>query len=284
MTKQPPAPPKSPPPPPGGSGRAKTKSFVVAPWTGHGEGEKIVLYGPSGMGKTTLASMAPDPVFIGCDDGGRKIVNPKTGEPVLHIPGIDTFGDVRDALRSDVFDDHQTIVIDTGTELQHWALPYMFATIRHEGGSTVSSIEGYGYGKGYRHWFDLMHSVLADIDRLVRKGKNVIILCQEATMQETNVAGENYAKAGPDLFHTDKNSIRNDWISWTDHVFRITWENAVVDSKKKKISLVTGRMISTHPDASFFAKSRGSKFADAPAVSFESPSDDSLWQILFGGE
>jgi hypothetical protein len=278
MAKQPPAPPKAPPPPAGPSSKA-SKKFQVAPWTGHGEGEKIILYGPSGMGKTTLASMAPDPVFIGCDDGGRKIVNPKTGEPVLHVPGIETFGDVRDALRSDVFDDHQTIVIDTGTELQHWALPYMFATIKHEKGHTVSSIEGYGYGKGYRHMYDHMHGVLADLDRLVRNGKNVLVLCQEAAMQETNTSGENYSKAGPDLFHTDKTSIRNDYISWSDHVFRITWENAVVDSKK--ISPVTGRMVNTHPDASFFAKSRGSKFANMPAVSFESPDDDSLWQVLF---
>jgi len=282
----PPPPPKAPlgaPPAPPLSGTViSTRTFTVAPWTSEGEGEKIILYAPSGMGKTTLAAMAPDPVFIGCDDGGRKIVNPLTGHPVLHVPGIESFADVRGALRSPVFDDHQTVVIDTVTMLQHWALPHMFTTIKHEKGHTVRNIEGYGFGKGYRHQFDTMHEVLTDLDALVKRGKNVILIAQAAPMQETNVAGENYFKDGPDLFHTDKNSIRNDYISWSDHVFRITWMDAQV--KDRKVAPVAGRMINVRPDASFFAKTRGVKFDDYPAVSFESKTDDSLWRILFGGD
>jgi len=278
----PPAPPKAPPAaPPVSSGAAiSTKTFTVAAWTGEGEGEKVILYGPSGMGKTTLAAMAPEPVFIGCDDGGRKICNPLTGQPVLHVPGVENFADVRGALHSPVFDDHKTVVIDTATELQHWCLPHMFATIKHDKGHAVKNIEGYGFGKGYRHMYDTMHAVLADLDALVRRGKNVILICQAASMQETNTSGENYFKDGPDLFHTDKNSIRNDYIAWSDHVFRITWENAVID--KRKISPVQGRMVNTRPDASFFAKSRGPKFADYPAVTFSGPNDNSLWRIMFG--
>ncbi len=258
------------------------KTFSVAPWIGSNEGEKILIYAPSGMGKTTLAAMAPDPVFIGIDDGGRKIVNPKTGQPVLHVPGVETFGDVRAALQSSVFDAHQTANIDTTTMLQHWALPHMFATIPHEKGSRVTSIEGYGYGKGYRHLFDLMHMVLADCDRLVRNGKNVILICQEAATAETNTAGENYLKSGPNLHHSDKASVRKDYIEWADHVFRIGWENAAVSDRK--ITPVSGRCINVKPDATFEAKSRGTAFADAPVVAFERPGDDSLWQFLFGGK
>lgn len=255
------------------------RSFIAVPWTGNNEGEKIILYGPSGMGKTTLAATAPDPVFIGCDDGGRKVRNPKTGKPVMHVPGVESFLDVRAALQSDVFDNCKTVVIDTGTELQHWALPYMFQTIPHEKGQRVTSIEGYGFGKGYRHLFDVMHLIQSDLDRLVRMGKNIIILCQSAAMNETNTGGENYLKDGPDLHHSDKCSVRNNFIAWADHVFRINWENASVDNKK--ITPVSGRMIQTYPDATFHAKSRGTTFADAPVVAFERPDDDSLWRYLF---
>jgi len=234
------------------------------------------------MGKTTLAATSPDPVFVGCDDGGRKILNPKTGQPVLHVPGVETFGDVRAALQSSVFDDHASVVLDTVTMLQHWALPYMFATIKHEKGATVSSIEGYGYGKGYRHLFDMMHMVLADCDRLIKQGKNIILIAQEAATAETNTAGENYLKSGPDLHHSDKASVRRDYIQWSDHVFRVTWENAAVEDRK--IAPVKGRVINVRPDATFEAKSRGSAFADTEVVAFAEPSDDSLWQILFGGK
>lgn len=264
------------------SASAPRKNFTVVPWTCSG-GRKIICYGPSGMGKTTLASMAPNPVFIGTDDGGRLICNPKTNEPVKHVGGVTEFGDVKAVLQApDIFDGFDSVVLDTGTNLQHWALPYMFAAIRHDKGHTVSSIEGYGYGKGYRHFFDTMHSVLADLDRLVRRGKNVVILCQSAPVNITNTSGENYLKDGPDLYHTDKCSVRNDWISWSDYVFRITWENAVIDSRK--ISPVASRMISTRPDATFEAKSRGTEFRDYPAVTFSEPADDSLWRILFGSK
>ena len=56
------------------------KTFQVKTWSGDKEGEKVIAYADSGMGKTTLASMAPSAVFIGLDDGGRKILNPKTNE------------------------------------------------------------------------------------------------------------------------------------------------------------------------------------------------------------
>ncbi len=278
--------PKAPPPAPPLSAAlpVSNKQFSIAPWTGEGEGEKIIIYGPSGMGKTTLAAMAPDPVFIGCDDGGRQIRNPLTGEPVLHVPGVETFADVRGALRSGLFSDHKSVVIDTATEMQHWALPYMFSTIKagKDSSTTVKSIEGYGYGKGYRHLYDTMHGVLADLDQLVRKGINVILVCQSAPMQETNTSGENYFKDAPDLFHTDKNSVRNDYIAWVDHVLRITWQNAIVTDRK--VAPVVGRMINTCPDASFFAKSRGGKLKEYPAVAFADEADDSLWRALFSEE
>jgi hypothetical protein len=258
------------------------RAFTTAPWAAADQGEKIILYGPSGMGKTTLASTAPKPVFIGCDDGGRKTRNPKTGEPVMHVAGVESFADVRAALQSDVFDDYKTIVIDTGTELQHWAMVYMFAVIPHEKGQRVSSIEGYGFGKGYRHLFDTMHLIQSDLDRLVRLGKNIIILCQSAAMNETNTGGENYLKDGPDLQHSDKCSIRNNFIAWADHVFRLNWENASVDNKK--ITPVSSRMVQTYPDATFHAKSRGTILADSPVIAFSEPADDSLWQMLFPEE
>lgn len=279
--------PKKSPPPPLSVAVASNKKFSVAPWVGAGQGEKIILYAPSGMGKTTLAAMAPDPVFIGCDDGGRKILNPLTGQPVSYVTdeqgqGVQTFGDVRAVLQSSVFDGYETIVLDTVTMLQHWVLPYMFATIPHDKGHRVSSIEGYGYGKGYRHLFDTMHSILCDCDRLVRQGKNIILIAQEAAVAETNTAGENYLKSGPDLHHSDKFSVRKDYISWADHVFRITWEYATVEDRK--IKPVSGRMINVRPDATFEAKSRGTVFAETEAVTFATSADDSLWQLLFGGK
>ena len=80
------------PPPVAGKTRVK-KTFTVGPWDGGLQGEKIVVYSVSGMGKTTLASLAKDAVIIGVDDGGRKIRNPLTGELLTVVRGVETFTD-----------------------------------------------------------------------------------------------------------------------------------------------------------------------------------------------
>ncbi|NOQ21605.1 MAG: AAA family ATPase [Candidatus Aegiribacteria sp.] len=263
---------------------AAPRNFTVAPWTGEGDGEKIIIYGPSGMGKTTLAAMAPDPVFIGCDDGGRRIRNPLTGEPVLHVPGIANFRDVQDALRSHVFDDHTSVVIDTGTVLQDWAIPHILTTVKHEKGYTVHKFEDYGYGKGFTHLYEAMYSIPVALERLVHMGKNIILLCQLRGSITGNAGGDDYVKTGPALYPGGKkgtNNIQAMYCEWVDHIFRIDWEGATVTDGK--IAPVSTRMVRVHPDATFEAKSRSNVFAEYPAVTFSKPNDDSLWRILFGG-
>jgi hypothetical protein len=261
------------------------KNFTIAPWLGENDGEKVILYAPSGMGKTTLASMAPSPVFIGLDDGGRRIRNPKTGEPVDVVQDVETYADVRAVLQSDILLNHQTVVIDTVTVLQDLTIPHMLQYIPHEKGHYVKRLEDYGFGKGYTHMYELMMAVLADLDRLVRRGKNILLLCQFRGAVRGNPSGEDYVKAGPALYPGSKKDVANiqaKYCEWADHIFRIDWENATVTDGK--IAPVSTRMVRTHPDATFEAKSRGTLFADYPAVTFSEPSDGSLWRILFGGE
>ena len=77
---------------------ADQKVFKAVAWTGAGEGIKAMIYGGSGIGKTTLAALLPNnPVFIGVDDGGRLIKHPVTGDDLMHFPGIETF-DVKSML------------------------------------------------------------------------------------------------------------------------------------------------------------------------------------------
>src|SRR4030067_329548 len=84
MTKLPSTPP---------TGKSK---FQVATCDGSGTGEKIILYGESGVGKSTLAMMAPKPIFICVDDGIRKLRHPVTEEPAQFVDGVTTFQDILD--------------------------------------------------------------------------------------------------------------------------------------------------------------------------------------------
>lgn len=258
------------------------KTFTIEKWDGSKSGEKIIIYGDYGMGKTTLASMAPNPVFIGLDDGGRKLHHPQTNELLAHIPGVDTFKDVRDALDACLDLDCQTVVIDTITELEMLAEPYTFKTVPLPKNAARQNLEAYGYGKGRNHMYDTMRLPLLNCDKLIATGKNIIAIAQLNCNKRTNDVGEAYLKEGPQLYHSEKGtSILNLWCRWSDHIFRVATQNIVVlEGKKKAFGDVT-RVINTVGGLSYEAKSRT---LDDPVISFSTKDDDSLWQLLFGGE
>lgn len=265
------------------------KTFQVAVWGGDNEGEKVIMYADSGMGKTTLASMLPTPTFAGLDDGGRKIRHPVTGEKLKNIPGIETFADFRTATQQqDLFDDYETLVVDTGNILEGWALDWMLQNVTGDKGTLMKNIEQYGWGKGYRHLYDTMHLPLADFDTLIRRGKNVVILCQMNQISIANAGGEDYLCDVPKLQpkHGATPAIWGLWCEWADHVFKISNEGVIAakDSDKDKVAKATStgnRIIHVHaPEVYYKAKSRTIPYT-YPVVSFDSPSDDSIWRFLF---
>lgn len=262
--------------------KAPSKKFSISDWDGGNDGERILIHAESGMGKTTCASMAPSPVWIGLDDGGRKISNPITGENLRHIPGVETFDDVRAALQQvELFDDCETVVIDTVTLLEELAVPYVLENIPNEKGAKMPNITKYGYGKGYRHLYDTMKLILADCDVLVRRGKNIIMIAQSVPNRVANSAGEDYLRDGPRLCAQNNANVEALYCEWSDHVFRIGYRQVSVEDRKAESD--QQRAIFVHGAAHFRAKSRTIS-TEYPVVSFESPADDSIWKFLFPGE
>jgi hypothetical protein len=280
----------------------QAKTFAVHSWDGAGEGQKVLIYGASGKGKTSLAALAPEPVFIGLDDGGRMIRNPITGLPTNRVPGVETFQDVRDALHQPgLFAQAKSIVIDTGTALELLAIQWVIENVPHEKGASVQikHLDDYGYGKGYNHLFDTMRLIFQDLDGQVRQGKNVIVLCQQCPVVIANAAGANYLQDGPKLYAPGPDSkqsftVRGYACEWADHVFKVDYLSQQVFGARTedrggkvkefagKIVGNTTRAIFTAPtDPSFFAKTRTLKDS---VVSFASTDDDSIWRMLFPGE
>jgi hypothetical protein len=99
---------------------------------------RVVIYGPIGIGKSTFAAGAKNPVFILPEDGLGDI-------DALAFPIAKTYEEIMDDLTVLGKDDHdyKTVVIDSLDQMEPlvWA-----ATCKRLG---VSSIEEPGYGKGY---------------------------------------------------------------------------------------------------------------------------------------
>jgi hypothetical protein len=278
-------PPSQSKPPPPAARPAKT--FSVAVLSGKKEGRKIVLYGGSGKGKTTLGALAPNPVYIPIDDGARMIQHPKTGHDLRGIEGITDFQDLRDALHQpNLFTEGDTLVLDTITKAEVFGEAWTLQHVKTEKGGLPENIEAYGYGKGYRHLLDTMRLLESDLEPLVRRGVNVLLLAQQGNVKIANPEGLDYIQEAPKLVHTNNASVMGEFFEWADDVFRISFSqlNVVAANPRATKGKATGsseRVIYTAGGLHFMAKTRMATLP--PVVSFSEPKDDSLWQFLFHG-
>lgn len=138
----------------------------------------MILYGSPGVGKTTLALSAPDPIIIDFDRGISR-VKAQHRKPTIVC---DTYEEVLEDLNSPEVAGCKTIIIDTGgsfvTFLQDWAMRSNPAVNRQKNGAI--SLKGFGAVKSE---FNRFTSQIKDVMK-----KNIIYVfhSQEQTDKDGN--------------------------------------------------------------------------------------------------
>lgn len=236
--------------------------------------QRIVIYGPGGIGKTTLASLAPKPLIVDLEMGSRELDVPRVDSG--QVPNWESLR--RIARSHEAFNPFDTVVFDSATRAELLAADYALRTIPHDKtGEFVKGIEMYGYGKGFQHKFDLVFSWLGDLDRLIAANKSVVLITHDVVDDAPNPGGENWIRYEMSLqtSRSGKASIRNLVFQWADYVLYVGYDVAVRNNRGMGEGT---RTIYGAERPAFKAKA---KVAFDP-LTFESVTDDRIWAHIFG--
>jgi hypothetical protein len=210
---------------------------------------RITIYGTEGAGKTTAASEAPNPIFIGVEDGTGLIDVAR-----FPLPDDVTLDDIRDAVAelTDKPHDYKTIVLDS----LDWIEQVVWRDLCTE--ERVSSIEkvGKGYGKGYTAAFERTKALVADLSRLRDKRDMTIVMIAHAQVKTfLNPAGDDYDRYSPKL-HKATAAL---WCEWSDVVGFLDQETLVVEDEDtgRAKGIATGkRLLHVTHAGGWYAKNR----------------------------
>ena len=195
--------------------------------------QKTVIYGSGKCGKTSLAAnlslVGIEPLFLDIE-AGTHFQDVARVEP-------QSWNELRDTLHNtELLAPFGAVVIDSGTKGEELANAWMLENIPHEKGHKVTSIEGYGFGKGQVHLYETFMQLLCDLDAVARSGKHVVMICHDCTCNVPNPMSEDFLRFEPRLQSpaSGKFSIRHRVREWSDSIVFIGYDVAVSNDGKAK--------------------------------------------------
>lgn len=129
--------------------------------------QKVVLYGPEGIGKSTFGAQFPNPLFLDVEGGTRHIDVARVDPPPASWTEL--METVREFQKegAGTFD---TLVLDTADWAERLCIDYVCAKEQKKG------VEDFGYGKGYTYVAEEFGRLLDLLSQVVSGGFNVVVL------------------------------------------------------------------------------------------------------------
>ncbi len=156
-----------------------------------GKKVKMVLYGAPGVGKSTFAAKAPNPLFI-CSDGNFEWLD----LPEENGIEVSSWKEAKDLFANkELLGKYDTIVLDLTEDLFKWCEAEFVQK------NKLEHIGDLGYGKGYQITRDCF---FIEISKLIAMDKNVIMIMHETTVAEKDRRGVEHTKHLPSSRMPDK--------------------------------------------------------------------------------
>lgn len=220
--------------------------------------QRTVIYGPEGIGKSTLAAAFPSPVFLDTENGTDHL-------DVVRFPHIEKWSDIARCIEQLAATPHiiKTLVIDT----VDWLEKHLAEELCRK--ANKKSIEDFGYGKGYVLLAEEFATFLTSLDGLMRnKGMHIVLLAHACIkkFEQPDAAGS-YDRYELKLSKQVAPLVRE----WCDLLLFANFFTRVAESDSGRKRGVGGRerVLYTSHTAAWDAKNRHG-LADKLEFSFES--------------
>lgn len=139
----------------------------------------ITIYGRPGIGKSTMASWAPNPIFIDLAGGLNRIDCKRTRK-------ITTKGEFEAAVKFCYTSDFNTIVIDEVGALEEILVKNILER------DNKGSLADYGYGKGYELLAQEWLKTLNALDYVRQNNKNILFVAHDIVERFADPTSEDY--------------------------------------------------------------------------------------------
>ncbi len=131
--------------------------------------QKVVIYGPEGIGKSYFASKFPNPVFIDTEGSTRHMDVARLPDPSSWTMLLEEVKYVKS--NSSICN---TLIIDTADWAERLCVEYLVSLAPNAKEHGLGGIEGFGYGKGYTYLAEEFGRYLNQLTDLIELGVNVV--------------------------------------------------------------------------------------------------------------
>lgn len=207
---------------------------------------RIVLYGVEGIGKSTFASGAPNPIFIATEDGTSQL-------DVTRFPLALDWTTLLNHMSALIKEPHdfKSLVLDS----LDWAERLCIEYICHQKG--INSIIDLPYGSGYVELLKQFERLIRGFDALYKKDMHIILIAHAQIKTFNNPEYENYDRYQLKLNDKVSSLIKQ----WCDCLLFANFETFVTEAgegfHKRHIAQSFGkRVLYTEHRAAFDAKNR----------------------------
>jgi hypothetical protein len=205
--------------------------------------QRVVIYGPEGIGKSTLAAAFPEPVFLDTEGGTIHLNITRFAQP-------DNWDGILGLIVQLGQSEHnfQTLVIDTVDWLERLLIEHICRKAHKDG------IEDFGYGKGYTYLSEEFSRFLQSLEPLRNRGMHLVMVAHSTIrkFEQPDAAGA-YDRYELKLSKQCAPLLKE----WCDLLLFVNYFTKVTetDGRKKAVGGKERRIYSAHC-AAFDAKNR----------------------------